>query len=126
MRSASGSAARTAQVAVITGSVVDDQPQRCPTGVRVDHDTALGDAHDRHDRFGEGIHQRLAAGRRRDFENVARAEVAQRDDAKAWALLQRHSPGVALPNRTFVISREAADDLRAQKRILAGSQPLWL
>ena len=63
MRSASGSAARTAQAAVITGSVVDDQPQRCPTGVRVDHDTALGDAHGRHDRFGEGIHQRLAAGR---------------------------------------------------------------
>jgi hypothetical protein len=40
-------------------------------------------------------------------------QVAETDDAKAWALLQRHSPGVALPNRTFVVSKEAADALRA-------------
>jgi hypothetical protein len=41
-------------------------------------------------------------------------QVAQRDDARAWSLLQRHSPGVALPNRTFVISHEAADALREE------------
>ena len=34
-------------------------------------------------------------------------QVAARDDAKAWELLQRHSPGVALPNRTYIISEEA-------------------
>ncbi len=39
-------------------------------------------------------------------------QVAEADDAKAWALLQRHSPGVALPNRTFVVSQEAAEALR--------------
>jgi hypothetical protein len=39
-------------------------------------------------------------------------QVAEADDAKAWALLQRHSPGVALPNRTFVVSQEAVEALR--------------
>ncbi|MBW3598557.1 MAG: hypothetical protein KY475_14960 [Planctomycetes bacterium] len=39
-------------------------------------------------------------------------QVAEADDAKAWALLQRHSPGVALPNRTFVVSEEALTALR--------------
>ena len=39
-------------------------------------------------------------------------QVAEADDAKAWALLQRHSAGAALPNRTFVVSDEAADALR--------------
>ncbi len=39
-------------------------------------------------------------------------QVAEADDAKAWALLQRHSPGVALPNRTFVVSKEALNALR--------------
>ncbi len=39
-------------------------------------------------------------------------QIAPADDAKAWALLQRHSPGVALPNRTFVVSKDAADALR--------------
>jgi rhodanese-related sulfurtransferase len=39
-------------------------------------------------------------------------QVAPADDAKAWAMLQRHSPGVALPNRTFVVSEEAAQALR--------------
>jgi hypothetical protein len=39
-------------------------------------------------------------------------QVAETDDAKAWALLQRHSSGVALPNRTFVVSPEAAVALR--------------
>ena len=39
-------------------------------------------------------------------------QVAESDDARAWALLQRHSPGVALPNRTFVVSDEAVAALR--------------
>jgi hypothetical protein len=34
-------------------------------------------------------------------------QIAAADDAKAWALLQRHSPGMALPHRTFVVSEEA-------------------
>lgn len=34
-------------------------------------------------------------------------QVAASDDATAWAILQRHSPGVALPNRTFVVSEGA-------------------
>jgi hypothetical protein len=39
-------------------------------------------------------------------------QVSPRDSAKAWALLVRHSPGVALPDRTFVVSEEAARALR--------------
>jgi hypothetical protein len=35
-------------------------------------------------------------------------QVSASDDAKAWGILQRHSPGVALPNRTFVITDAAA------------------
>jgi hypothetical protein len=42
-------------------------------------------------------------------------QVAPRDDAKAWSLLQRHSPGVALPNQTFVVSPAAAEELRKQR-----------
>ena len=38
-------------------------------------------------------------------------QVAASDDAKAWAILQRHSPGVALPNRTFVVSDGAMQAL---------------
>jgi len=38
--------------------------------------------------------------------------VSQRDSAKAWALLVRHSPGVALPDRVFVVSDEAVRALR--------------
>ena len=33
--------------------------------------------------------------------------IAAQDDGKAWDLLQRHSVGVALPNRTFIVSNEA-------------------
>lgn len=40
-------------------------------------------------------------------------QVSKDDDAKAWALMVRHSPGVALPNRTFVVSEEAVSALRA-------------
>ncbi|MCH7726714.1 MAG: hypothetical protein IH991_09575 [Planctomycetes bacterium] len=39
-------------------------------------------------------------------------QIAESDDARAWALLQRHSPGVALPDRTFVVGNEAAVALR--------------
>jgi hypothetical protein len=35
-------------------------------------------------------------------------QVAARDDSKAWDLLQRHSPGVALPNRTYIVSEAAS------------------
>jgi len=38
--------------------------------------------------------------------------VSSRDSAKAWALLVRHSPGVALPDRVFVVSEEAVCALR--------------
>jgi hypothetical protein len=34
-------------------------------------------------------------------------QVDSADDAKAWDLLQRNSPGVALPNRTYIVSEEA-------------------
>jgi hypothetical protein len=39
-------------------------------------------------------------------------QVSLRDRAKAWSLLVRHSPGTALPNRTFIVSEEAARALR--------------
>ena len=38
--------------------------------------------------------------------------VAAKDSAKAWGVLVRHSPGAALPGRTFVVSEEAAKALR--------------
>ena len=38
--------------------------------------------------------------------------VSPRDSAKAWALLVRHSPGVALPDRVFIVSDEAVRALR--------------
>jgi hypothetical protein len=40
-------------------------------------------------------------------------QVATRDSAQAWAVLVRHSHGTALPNRTFIISADAARALRA-------------
>ena len=39
-------------------------------------------------------------------------QVSPSDSAKAWAFLVRHSPGTALPNRTFVISAESARAMR--------------
>jgi hypothetical protein len=39
-------------------------------------------------------------------------QVAAGDDARAWELLQRHSPGVALPNRTYIVSDGAVAALR--------------
>jgi hypothetical protein len=38
-------------------------------------------------------------------------QVVAPDDAKAWDLLQRHSPGVALANRTYIVSDEALQAL---------------
>jgi len=39
-------------------------------------------------------------------------QISSRDSAKAWSLLVRHSPGVALPDRVFVVSEAAVRDLR--------------
>jgi hypothetical protein len=39
-------------------------------------------------------------------------QISPRDSAKAWSLLVRHSPGVALPDRVFVVSEEAVRALR--------------
>jgi hypothetical protein len=41
-----------------------------------------------------------------------RIQVSAADDAKAWSILIRHSPGKAYPDRTFVVSEEAAKQLR--------------
>jgi hypothetical protein len=41
-----------------------------------------------------------------------RVQVSAADDARAWAILIRHSVGEAYPDRTFVISEQAADALR--------------
>ena len=38
--------------------------------------------------------------------------VPEKDRARAWGLLVRHSPGTALPNSTFIISAAAARELR--------------
>jgi hypothetical protein len=38
--------------------------------------------------------------------------VSPRDSGKAWRLLVRHSPGVALPDGVFVVSEEAVRALR--------------
>jgi hypothetical protein len=53
----------------------------------------------------------LPIARRRHTMKIV-IQVSPRDSAKAWALLVRHSPGVALPDRTFVVSEEAARALR--------------
>ncbi len=49
-----------------------------------------------------------------DCEGLMRIviQVSAGDDAKAWDLLQRHSPGVALPQRRFVVSEAAARALK--------------
>ena len=38
--------------------------------------------------------------------------VRARDRAKVWGFLVRHSPGMALPDRVFVVSEEAVRALR--------------
>jgi hypothetical protein len=49
----------------------------------------------------------LSLGQRRHTMKTV-IQISPRDSAKAWALLVRHSPGAALPDRTFVVSDEAA------------------
>lgn len=39
-------------------------------------------------------------------------QILAADDTKAWSLLQRHSPGMALPNRTYVVTSDAIKVLR--------------
>jgi hypothetical protein len=39
-------------------------------------------------------------------------QVAARDHARAWAVLVRHSAGTALPDRTFIVTDQAAIALR--------------
>ena len=39
-------------------------------------------------------------------------QVARKDSAKAWGILVRHSPGTALPHRTFIISEGALGALK--------------
>ena len=39
-------------------------------------------------------------------------QVAARDNARALAILLRHSPGMALPNKTYVLSESAVHALR--------------
>jgi hypothetical protein len=39
-------------------------------------------------------------------------QVAARDSAKAWGILVRHSPAMALPNRTFIVSEDALGALK--------------
>ncbi len=41
-----------------------------------------------------------------------RIQVSAADDAKAWAILNRHSPGEAYPDRVFVVSEQAVEALR--------------
>jgi hypothetical protein len=38
--------------------------------------------------------------------------VTRCDSAKAWALWVRHSPGVAMPDRVFIVSEAAVRALR--------------
>jgi hypothetical protein len=38
--------------------------------------------------------------------------MSTREEVKALAILLRHSPGTVLPNRTYIISEEAARALR--------------
>jgi hypothetical protein len=39
-------------------------------------------------------------------------QLSEADEAKALPILLRHSPGAVLPNRTYVVSKEAAKKLR--------------
>jgi hypothetical protein len=39
-------------------------------------------------------------------------QLSEAEEAKALLLLLRHSPGTVLPNRTYVVSAEAAKQLR--------------
>ncbi|MCI0378056.1 MAG: hypothetical protein L0215_10640 [Gemmataceae bacterium] len=39
-------------------------------------------------------------------------QIASKDKAKAWDILVRHSAGIALRNRIFIVSQEAARALK--------------
>ena len=39
-------------------------------------------------------------------------QMSEADEAKALPILLRHSPSAVLPNRTYVVSEEAAKKLR--------------
>ena len=39
-------------------------------------------------------------------------QMSEVDEAEALPILLRHSPGAVLPNRTYVVSEEAAKKLR--------------
>ncbi|HEV3084630.1 MAG TPA: hypothetical protein VGY66_33010 [Gemmataceae bacterium] len=39
-------------------------------------------------------------------------QISQREEAKALPILLRHSPGMVLANRTYIISEEATAALR--------------
>jgi hypothetical protein len=39
-------------------------------------------------------------------------QMAEADETKALPILLRHSPGIVLPNRIYVVSEEAAKKLR--------------
>lgn len=39
-------------------------------------------------------------------------QIAPEDDARAWGIQVRHSPGIALPNRIVIVSAEAVTTLR--------------
>ncbi|WP_089717580.1 hypothetical protein [Candidatus Entotheonella palauensis] len=39
-------------------------------------------------------------------------QMSEAEEAKALSILLRHSPGAILPSHTYVISREAAKQLR--------------
>jgi hypothetical protein len=39
-------------------------------------------------------------------------QVTKKDIAKAWGILVRHSPGHAFPDRTFLVSEDAAQTLK--------------
>jgi hypothetical protein len=39
-------------------------------------------------------------------------QMSEVDEAKALPILLRHSPGAVLPNRTYVVSEQAAKKLR--------------
>lgn len=39
-------------------------------------------------------------------------QIITGDDVKAWNVVQRHSPGMALPNRTYVVNDDAIKALR--------------
>jgi hypothetical protein len=50
---------------------------------------------------------------RRNAGNQLVIQVAEKDHARAWGVIVRHSAGIALPERIFLVSEKAAVALRA-------------